>query len=374
MKIGIISSSVFAVGVGGNQGLPSYGGLEQIAWLCARGLAARGHDVTLIAPEGSTCPGCKLIHAGPPGRWDESQAYQFYWKALPQFDVLIDHSWQKNCYLLKAEGVFKGPILGVMHAPCDTMYRTLPPGVDKPCFVCISRDQAAHFQQIHNRPARHCYNGIDLDVYRPIAVPRNNRFLFLARFSTIKGPDIALEACYRADAGLDLIGDTSITNEPDYFRHCQALAERTSPGWRGPGRQFNIIGSVPRGETVWWYSRAHVMLHPNERFREPFGLAPVEAMACGLPCLMWRHGACRETALPPCNERGFGHPADSWWLVDSMDQLVDKIKQLSRPGAFTELFGDNYRSLARDWASRFSIDAMVARYEELCQEALAGGW
>lgn len=354
MRIAVISTPVFQLG---STGLQGYGGLEQIAWLTAKGLAERGHRVKLVAPDGSNCPGVEVVPIGQAGHWGEKQVFSRYREAILDCDAIIDHSWQKLSYALKMEGRFNGPILGVCHAPIDGMYRTLPPGVDKPCFVCISKDQAAHFEAIHGRPARVCYNGIDIAHYSPTGVPRIDRFLFLARFSSIKGPDLALEACYRAGVGLDLIGDTSITNEPDYFRQCCKMAERTSSGWdNSKGKQFRMIGAVGRGESVFWFSQAHCMLHPNQRFREPLGLAPLEAMLCGTPCIAWAYGAMKETI------------GDPEYLVDSMDKLVEVVKQKANP------ISDDYREWVREWASRWSVEAMVTRYEELCEEALEGGW
>ena len=47
MKILVISTPIFITPVRG------YAGLEVIAWEIARGLAAKGHQVSLAAPDGS---------------------------------------------------------------------------------------------------------------------------------------------------------------------------------------------------------------------------------------------------------------------------------------------------------------------------------
>lgn len=348
MKIGVISSTVFAVGPGGLKG---YGGLEQLAWQQAIGLAAKGHEVVLFAPEGSTCEGATVVPIGPPGGWDEARAYSSYWQNLLGLDAVIDNSWCKFSYLLKTEGRLLAPVLGVCHAPIDTMYKTLP-DVEKPCFVCISEDQAAHFRALFSRDVRVAYNGIDLDFYRPMGIPRSKRFLFLARFSYIKGPMLAIEACKKAGVGLDLIGDTSITNEPEYLAQCLAAAD---------GKQIRIVGPATRGECVWWFSQAHCMIHPNRDFREPFGLAPVEAMACGCPVIAWDRGAMRETVKDA-----------KYRLISSVDDLVAMVKDhakgyLHEQGKLTE------REECREWATQFSVGRMVDRYEQLCREAVEGG-
>lgn len=362
MKICVVSSTVFSLPLHG------YGGLEAIAWEQAKGLAERGHQVILIAPDGSECPGCQVIHTGPAGRHSEEQAYggdkgrnyPGYWMHLLQADCIISHDWEKRAILLKMEGRLKAPVLCVCHAPVDTMMKE-PPPVDKPCIVCISQDQAAHFTALFNKPAKYCYNGIDLDVYKPLNIPRTDRFLFLARFSSIKGPDLAIEACLAADVGLDLVGDTTITGEPQLVDKCKQLAAKGKPG------QINIIGNQPRGACVWWYSQAHCMLHPNQRFREPFGLAPVEAMACGTPCIAWDSGAMRETVGI---DNGVGT------LVTSMEELVQKIGEWKKDDSpLKQADMKLVRTLCRERASQFSVQNMVTNIESLARTAVdTGGW
>src|SRR3990167_5897252 len=228
MKIAVISSTVFSLPVNG------YAGLEHLACQIAVGLAAKGHQVAVMAPDGSQVPGCSVVPFGPVGRINEQTAYGVYWKLLPNFDVVIDHSWLKSSYLLKGEGRLPAPVLAVMHAPVATMYQSLPPNVPKPCFVCISKDQAAHFEALFSRSARVAYNGVDGNWYRSTGARRTDRYLFLARLSTIKGPDLAIEACKRAGVGLDVVGDLTITGEPEFAAKIKAMCD---------GEQIRLIGN-----------------------------------------------------------------------------------------------------------------------------------
>lgn len=377
MRICVISTPIFPVNP--PNGTTGYAGLEVIAWQQARGLAERGHAVLLVAPDGSSCPGVEVVPCGPPGHINEEQAYggfpeiregdkvirpphPGYWQRLLDCDVVVDHSWNKYALLLKQEGRLSAPVLCWMHAPVNTMIASPPPGVAKPCFVCISRDQAAHFEALFGCEARHCYNGVDLDTYRPLGIPRTDRCLFLARFSTVKGPDLAIDACLRAGVGLDLIGDTTITGEPEFLARCQAMARQQTKGWdHTKGEQIHLVGGVPRGNTVWWYSRANAFLHPNQRFREPFGLAPVEAMACGVPVLAFDYGAMRETVAH----------GETGWLVRTVEDMAAVLETIkAHPGEV-----DDMRPACMERAKRFSLAAMINRVEELCQEAArTGGW
>lgn len=352
MKILVISTPVFRL-VGGSGGIIGYGGLESVAYQCAVGLAVKGHQVSIAAPDGSVVPGCTVIPIGPERQVDEMMAFKKYEALLPTFDAVIDHSWLKPAYLVKGRGTLpKTPVVGVLHAPVDTMFRTLPPGVDKPCFVCISQDQKSHFEALHGREARFVYNAVDAqNFYRPLGLPRTDRFLFLARFSSVKSPAVNMQACINAGANLDLVGDTSITNEPEYFESCRRMAD---------GKQIKIVGGVSRGEAVSWFSRAFAFCHVTPAFREPFGLAVVEAQACGLPAVVFKYGAVKETVI---------HGVTGWHCT-SLDEAVNVIKTWKDEG-----IPDSVREACRENALSFSLDRMVSGYEALCTEAVeAGGW
>lgn len=118
-----------------------------------------------------------------------------------------------------------------------------------------------------------------------------------------------------------------------------------------PSRRLTQAGRSPV------FDRARALLHPNEHFREPFGLAPVEAQACGCPVIAWDHGAMRETVVP----------GESGVLVRSEAEFVEAV----RSGATDGLTVDACRASA----ARFGADRMGSRYDELLREASNdGGW
>jgi glycosyltransferase involved in cell wall biosynthesis len=249
MKICVVSSTVLEVPLSG------YGGLESVAYLCAEGLARRGHEVMLVAPGNSIPPPGVELHRTTVGE-SEMAAYSGYWHKLPSFDVIIDHSWQKFSYILKVEGKLKAPILGVCHAPISTMYQSAPP-VLFPCLVAISQDQADHISEHLGVPARVAYNGIDLNFYRAKeGVTRSERYLFLARMSRIKGPHLAVDVARKMRIGLDLVGDDRITGEPQLAQRMRMAA------------QHNITyhGGVSRERAVEFFSAGKALLHMNQHF------------------------------------------------------------------------------------------------------------
>jgi glycosyltransferase involved in cell wall biosynthesis len=261
---------------------------------------------------------------------------------------VIDQSWLKCSYLLKTEGVLKIPILGVCHAPIETMFQS-PPPVPLPCLVGISKDMVDNISAHLGVPARLAYNGLDLDFYKNSGEARTDRYLFLARMSKIKGPHIAVDLARKFRFPLDLVGDDKITGDPEYAQRLYDQARSTL--------NIKYHGGISREETIKFFSRAKVMLHMNKAFREPFGMAPVEAQLCGLPVISYDNGAMRETIKH--GETGF---------VCKTDLDVEQVIK-------GDLCSGIKPETCREWASQFSLKNMTDGYEKLMQEAKdTGGW
>lgn len=266
-------------------------------------------------------------------------------------NIIAHNSWEKWSYILKMEKKLKAPILGVLHAPASTMYK-IPPPVKNPCFVTISKDQAQDAKTVLGIDTKTIYNGIDTEFYSPDKFSIKaaiKRWLFLARISKIKGPDIALEVAKKTGIELDIVGDDKITGEPE-------LAAFVKAGCTQP--QIIYHGGKSREESVKFFSNAICLLHMNKIFREPFGLAPIEAQACGCPVIAFDNGAMRETILP--GKTGF--------LVKSTEEVIDLIK--------TNAIKNISPQACREWiVENFTIQSMVNNYEKSITEALeTGGW
>lgn len=316
-----------------------------LAYQQAEGLARRGHRVLLVAPKESKPPPGVVLHGTTLGG-DEGAACSGYWQRLENYDAVIDNSWMKYAYLLKAEGRLKSPVLGVLHAPVHTMYQT-PPPVEKPCFVAISKDQAIAVSEFLDREARVCYNGIDPGFYQNhYNKERNGRYLFLARMSTIKGPHIAVELAQKLKFGLDLVGDDTLTTEPEYRDKLKAASVNG----------ITYVGPQTREQCVRWFSEDKALLHMNLRFREPFGLAPIEAQACGMPVIAFRNGAMSETVKH--GETGF--------LVYTKGEVEEIIK--------ADAVSAIHPERCREWAMQFTVERMIGRLEDLVSEAIERPW
>jgi glycosyltransferase involved in cell wall biosynthesis len=106
--------------------------------------------------------------------------------------------------------------------------------------------------------------GVDLDAFSPMPLPDGPpRALFLGALVAWKRPDLALEIAARMPELRLTIAGAPLPGEPMALRG---------------GENVTFAGHVDAREAL---ARAHVLLHCADA--EPFGLALVEALACGRP-------------------------------------------------------------------------------------------
>ena len=121
-------------------------------------------------------------------------------------------------------------------------------------------------------------SGIDLDDFpvraSPDASPWSWRLLHVGRLDPRKGVDVSVRALTHlpAEATLDVVG----RGDDAYRRQLAALVGDLDLGERV------AFAARPREELAQVYRDADVLVFPP-LWQEPFGLVPLEAMACGTP-------------------------------------------------------------------------------------------
>lgn len=149
-------------------------------------------------------------------------------------------------------------------------------------YVAISQHVASRIRRYYNRDAEVIYPPVDTGFYSPDdAVVPDNFLLIVSALVPYKRIDVAIEACRLANMPLRIIGDGP---ERDALT---ALAARS-------GADVQMLGSVSNDQVRDQYRRAAAALLPGE---EDFGIAPVEAQACGRPVIALARGGALETVV-----------------------------------------------------------------------------
>ncbi len=202
-------------------------------------------------------------------------------------------------------------------------------------------------------------NFVDTRLYRPgaasdfaktLARPGEALLVHVSNFRPVKRIRDVLAIFVRVKrkipARLLLIGDG-----PD-----RSLAERIARE-DGFADSTTFLGNVAAIETI--LPATHLMLLPSEA--ESFGLAALEAMACGVPVVGTAAGGLPEVVED--GVEGFLRP------VGDVDGMAESVLRLLENPSLRERFSAAARRRAEQ---QFPTDGLVSRYRALYEKTLSG--
>ena len=137
-----------------------------------------------------------------------------------------------------------------------------------------------------------CYLGIDFSTFPLLNLEREPFILSVGTFEITKNPELALRAVASLPAPRPPLVWVASYASTAVERNMRILAEEL-------GVDLDLRMNVSDVELVDLMNRASVMLFVPRL--EPFGYAPLEANACGLPVVTIAEGGCRETIVPGIN-------------------------------------------------------------------------
>jgi glycosyltransferase involved in cell wall biosynthesis len=185
------------------------------------------------------------------------------------------------------------------------------------------------------------YHGLPLQLHCPTYDPRGGYLAFLGRISPEKGPERAIHIAKTMGIPLKIAAKVDKIDEA-YFRECVA------PLLTGSGVEF--IGEINERQKTKFLGEARALLFPID-WPEPFGLAMIEAMACGAPVLAFRRGS-----VPEIIDDGV-----TGVIVDGMEQAA---------AALPKVLGLDRRVVRRRFEERFAAASMANNYVALYRSLL----
>ncbi|GAA1990389.1 glycosyltransferase family 1 protein [Terrabacter lapilli] len=295
-------------------------------------LAARGHDVTVytrwtgpdVPARVETPDGYVVEHVpvGPPEEVPKDDllphmpAFARYleaqWSERP-VDIVHAHFWMSGMAGTRAARRVGTPVVQTFHA-LGTVKRhqqgardTSPPErlgierrlcrqVDRVIATCSDEVEELGRMGLPARRATVVPCGVDTDVFRPYAVPPRERprLLSIGRLVERKGVGNAIEALAAVpDVDLVVAGGphpSQLDTDPE-IRRLREVARR----FRVEDR-VTFLGGVGRDDVPRLMNEADIVVAVP--WYEPFGIVPVEAMACGRPVVGSAVGGLLDTVLP----------------------------------------------------------------------------
>jgi glycosyltransferase involved in cell wall biosynthesis len=208
-------------------------------------------------------------------------------------------------------------------------------------FAANSANVSVRIHQYYSRPSVVLYPPVDTSLAR-LEANTSDAYLAVGRLVAYKRLDLVIEACNRLRRKLRIIG-----SGPEE-RNLRALA--------GPSVEF--LGQV--SDEVLWneYARCRAFLFAAE---EDFGMAPVEAQACGRPVIAYGKGGALESIAT--ENTSPGRTTGLLFHEQTVQALCDTILEFERREQdFDPVF-------ISDWAKRFDSAYFVDGFRELVNGA-----
>jgi UDP-glucose:(heptosyl)LPS alpha-1,3-glucosyltransferase len=363
---------------------PRRGGVEQWTSQAVEELAARGHEVHVVARRFSAAALAMPIVAHPlgdvRGRIAFGEAAGRMIRSL-NLDVAHDTGCGWHCDVFQPHG-------GSRVAAAARNLLLLPPwmrwlkrsvsgllpryrqfdalserqyAADGRVVLALSRRVAADMVRLHGvarEQIRLIYNGVNTDRFSPERRERYRRriraglgiaessalLLIVAHNFRLKGVPMLLRAMarwpYRASADLVVVGG----------KHTERFARMARR--LGVEERTHFVGVAE--DTVPYYAAADVYVHPT--FYDPCSLVVLEALASGLPVVTSRQNGASELLIEGREGILLNDPADEEEFLGRLEPLLDPARR-RRMGC-----------AAREWAMRHTfarnIDEIEAVYEE----------
>jgi glycosyltransferase involved in cell wall biosynthesis len=216
---------------------------------------------------------------------------------------------------------------------------------------------AESYLQFYGVPARVCYLGVDAVHFAPVAEARQAYILSVGALIYRKGHRWVI----RAVAGLPAASRPPVrivadSGEPAERQYLTELAQRL-------GVTLQIEQFIDHERLRQTYAQAKMMV--CAAYLEPFGLAPLEALACGTPVVAVREGGLRESILH--EQTGLLVPRDVPALTNAIARL------LSQP-AQAEQFGQNGRAqVLQFWNWAQAGERLQAEFRRVLQPSTEAG-
>ena len=207
-------------------------------------------------------------------------------------------------------------------------------------YIAISHYVAKRIKKVYNKEAIVIYPPVDTDSFT-LTTETSDYYITCSRMVPYKKIDLIVEAFSKTDKKLIVIGDG-----PD-FKKIKKLASSN----------IELKGYVEKEEMLDMIKRAKAFIFAAE---EDFGIAPIEAQACGVPVIAYGKGGALETIIGVSSDEKFDNKSVTgiFFKEQTSSSLLEAVNCFEK----NETSFD--RKIIRKNAERFSKNRFEKEFKE----------
>ena len=207
-------------------------------------------------------------------------------------------------------------------------------------YIAISHFVAKRIKKVYNKEALVIYPPVDTDSFT-LTTETSDYYITCSRMVPYKKIDLIVEAFSKTNKKLIVIGDG-----PD-FKKIKKLASSN----------VELKGYVEKEEMLDIIKRAKAFIFAAE---EDFGIAPIEAQACGVPVIAYGKGGALETIIGVSSDENFDDKSVTgiFFKEQTSSSLLEAVNYFEKNEASFD------RKIIRKNAERFSKDRFEKEFKE----------
>ena len=294
------------------------------------------------------------------------------------YDMVHSHYWLSGCAGLEMSREWDVPHVATFHTLARRKLRSRPGeseselrmkaetevmrGVDK--LVVSTEEESDDITRLYGVPEENVEvipGGVNLELFSlsdkakargELGIEEDKVILSVGRAEPLKGLDILIGALHRMD---DLPNTRLVLVGGQPGRDRELVRLKSMAGALGISDNITFAGAVGQSELPKYMSAADVFAMPS--YHESFGLAALEAMACGIPVV-----AARVGGLKTIIRNGQTGYLIDWHCPEPFAQQLDVL--LSNP-YLRETMGREARARAEQMSWSRTVSALAKAYADL---------
>jgi len=209
-------------------------------------------------------------------------------------------------------------------------------------------------QRVYGLPSEVCYLGVDTELFHPSThrnASQNDYVVGLGSFMTHKNPEFAIRALGLIKQNRPKLLWIGNMATEEYWQEMQKLAQKLNV-------EIELKKMVSDDELIQLLSNAICLVYTSKL--EPFGFAPLEANACGIPVVAIAEAGVRETVI---------HGKNGFLTNNKTSELAYYIEKLIKDKPLRKEMADfALTNVRKNWSLQAGSDRLVLALNEVVNQ------